>query len=106
MVMQFYSTSHFYPDGKIVWMTEGTRYQSTIAEWAKLINAPAEQENVLHMNTSPCTLDAGGDAPQLTSKETHRKRGTQDNPAGAFENPKSHTPGRDPVRARGGYGLP
>ena len=26
MVMQFYSTSHFYPDGKIVWMTEGTRY--------------------------------------------------------------------------------
>ena len=24
MIMQFYSTAHFYPDGKIVWMTEGT----------------------------------------------------------------------------------
>ena len=43
--MQFYSTAHFYPDGKIVWMTEGTRYQSTISEWAKLINAPKEYEN-------------------------------------------------------------
>ena len=40
MVMQFYSTAHFYPDGRIVWMTEGTRYQSTIDEWSKLINAP------------------------------------------------------------------
>jgi hypothetical protein len=58
-----------------------------------------------HTNTSPCALDAGGDAPQLTSKETRRKRGTQDNPAGAFVHPKPHTPGRDPVRARGGYGL-
>ena len=27
-------------DGRIVWMFEGTRYQSTVAEWAKLINAP------------------------------------------------------------------
>src|SRR5215216_1484242 len=44
MVMQFYSTAHFYPDGKIVWMSEGTRYQSTIDEWAKLINAPKEAE--------------------------------------------------------------
>ena len=42
--MQFYSTAHFYSDGKIVWMTKGTRYQS-IAEWAKLINSPAEEEN-------------------------------------------------------------
>lgn len=40
MVMQFYSTTHFYPDGKIVWMTEGTRYQSSITEWAELIHAP------------------------------------------------------------------
>ena len=45
MVMQFYSTAHFYPDGKVVWMTEGTRYQSSIAEWSKLINAPAEDED-------------------------------------------------------------
>ena len=44
LIMQFYSTAHFYPDGKIVWMTEGTRYQSSVAEWAKLINAPEEAE--------------------------------------------------------------
>ena len=33
---------HFplYPDGIIVWMSEGTRYQSTVEEWASLINAP------------------------------------------------------------------
>ena len=30
LIMQFYSTAHFYPDGKIIWMSEGTRYQSTI----------------------------------------------------------------------------
>ena len=42
--MQFYSTTHFYLDGKIVWMTEGTRYQSSVAEWAKLTNAPEEHE--------------------------------------------------------------
>lgn len=45
LIMQFYSTSHFYPDGKIVWMSEGTRYQSTVYEWAKLINASEEQED-------------------------------------------------------------
>ena len=30
LIMQFYSTTHFYPDGRIVWMSEGTRYQSTV----------------------------------------------------------------------------
>ena len=45
--MQFYSTAHFYPDGKIVWMSEGTRYQSTVEEWAELINAPKENEDDL-----------------------------------------------------------
>ena len=33
LIMQFYSTTHFYPDGRIVWMSEGTRYQSTVEEW-------------------------------------------------------------------------
>src|SRR3954465_9927243 len=47
LIMQFYSTAHFYPDGRIVWMTEGTRYQSIVAEWAQLINAPKEQEDDL-----------------------------------------------------------
>ena len=47
LIMQFYSTAHFYPDGKIVWMSEGTRYQSTVAEWAQLINAPEENEDDL-----------------------------------------------------------
>src|SRR5215216_6509939 len=53
MVMQFYSTAHFYPDGKIVWMTEGTRYQSSIAEWAKLINAPKEAEDDTYVYAKP-----------------------------------------------------
>ena len=47
LIMQFYSTAHFYPDGRIVWMSEGTRYQSTIEEWASLINAPKESEDDL-----------------------------------------------------------
>ena len=59
-----------------------------------------------HTNTSTCTLDAGGDAPQLTSKETRPEVRYASNLAGAFVDPKPHTPERDPVRARGGYGLP
>ena len=47
LIMQFYSTAHFYPDGRITWMSEGTRYQSTVEEWAKLINAPEENEDDL-----------------------------------------------------------
>ena len=47
LIMQFYSTAHFYPDGKIIWMSEGTRYQSTIEDWAQLINAPKENEDDL-----------------------------------------------------------
>ena len=39
LFMQFYSSTHFYPDVRIVWMSEGMRYQSTFEEWAKLINA-------------------------------------------------------------------
>src|SRR5215216_4263494 len=53
MIMQFYSTAHFYPDGKIVWMTKGTRYQSTISEWARLINAPAEGEDDVDVYAKP-----------------------------------------------------
>ena len=45
LIMQFYSTAHFYPDGRIVWMTEGQRHQSTVDEWARLINAPKEEEH-------------------------------------------------------------
>ena len=36
MVVQFYSTTHFYPGGKIVWMTEGTRYQSQLLSGSSL----------------------------------------------------------------------
>jgi hypothetical protein len=53
MIMQFYSTAYFYPDGKIVWMNEGTRYQSTISEWAKLINAPEEEQNDIDVYAKP-----------------------------------------------------
>ena len=45
LIMQFYSTAHFYPDGRIVWMSEGIRYQSTIEEWASLINAPRKKKD-------------------------------------------------------------
>ena len=45
MVRQFYSTAHFYPDGRIIWMTEGIRYQSTISEWASLLGAPKEEDD-------------------------------------------------------------
>lgn len=47
LIMQFYSTTHFYPYGRIVWMSEGTRYQSTVEEWEKLINAPKDNEDDL-----------------------------------------------------------
>ena len=47
LIMQFYSTAHFYPDGRITWMSESTWYQSTVEEWAKLINAPEEQADDL-----------------------------------------------------------
>ena len=48
--MQFYSTAHFYPDGRIVWMSEVTRYQSTVDQWAKLINAPKESgDGLVHV---------------------------------------------------------
>ena len=46
-----------------------------------------------------CTHSVEGDAPQLTPREARRKRDTQDNPAGAFVDPKPRSPGRDPVRA-------
>jgi hypothetical protein len=34
--MQFYATTHFYPDGRIVWMTEGQRFSSIVDEWAAI----------------------------------------------------------------------
>ena len=58
------------------------------------------------MNTSPCTSNTEGDAPQLTSKETRPEARYASNPAGAFQDPKPHTAGRDPVWTRGGYGMP
>ena len=45
MIMQFYATAHFYPDGKITWMTEGQRFSSTVEEWAELLNAPVQRED-------------------------------------------------------------
>ena len=47
LIMQFYSTAYFYPDEKIVWMTEGTRYQSIVDEWTRFINSPAAHEDDL-----------------------------------------------------------
>ena len=53
MIMQFYSTAHFYHDGRIVWMTEGSRYQSTISEWADLVGAPGEEEDDIDVYAKP-----------------------------------------------------
>ena len=58
------------------------------------------------MNMSPYTLDAGGDARQLTLKETRPEARYTSNPADAFVDPKPHTPRRDLVRAYNGYGMP
>ncbi|KAI5000478.1 hypothetical protein ZWY2020_005067, partial [Hordeum vulgare] len=70
-------------------------------------SSPLERQKVCsHTNTSPCTYNAEGDALQLTSKETRPEEPYIGNPAGAFVDPKPHRPGRDPVRVRGGYGLP
>src|SRR4051812_32895457 len=53
-----------------------------------------------------CTLDAGGDTPQLTPKEIRPVARYARQPTDAFEDPKPHAPGRDLVRENGGYGLP
>ena len=47
LIMQFYSTVHFYPDGKIRWMTEGQRLESSVDEWAKLLGLPPRREGFL-----------------------------------------------------------
>ncbi|KAI4999524.1 hypothetical protein ZWY2020_004113 [Hordeum vulgare] len=44
LIMQIYSTAHFYADGSIVWMIDGHRYESTIYEWSTIIGAPKEKE--------------------------------------------------------------
>ena len=62
--------------------------------------------NVLTHEHVTCTLDAGGDAPHLTPKEIRPAARYARQPADAFEHPKPHTPGRDPVWTHGGYGLP
>jgi hypothetical protein len=53
MIMHFYSTAHFYLDGKIVWMTEGVRYQSSITEWAALLDAPKDEEHDIDVYAKP-----------------------------------------------------
>ena len=52
------------------------------------------------------TLDTGGDASQLTSKEVLPAARYARQPEDAFEDPKPRAPGRDPVREHGGNGLP
>jgi hypothetical protein len=69
--------------------------------------SPAESpKSVFAHEHVTCTLDAGGDAPQLTSKEVRPAARYARQPADAFEDPKPRAPGRDPVRDCGGNGLP
>ena len=77
--------------------------------WMMMIDLRSSAESpksALTHEHIPCTLDAGGDAPQLTSKETRPTTRYAGQSTGAFADPKLHTPGRDPVRECGGYGLP
>src|SRR3989337_4594555 len=53
MIMQFYSTAHFYPNGRIVWMTEGVKYQSNVLEWATLLGVPEADENDIDVYAKP-----------------------------------------------------
>ena len=59
-----------------------------------------------HTNTSSCTLGVERDTQDTSPKEANRKRDTQDNPTSAFEDPKPHAAGRDPVWTHGGDTLP
>ena len=47
MIMPFYSTAHFYGDGRIVWMTEGARYEYTVDEWAAILEVLEVQDGDL-----------------------------------------------------------
>ena len=70
-------------------------------------SSPAESpKSVLTHERVTRTLDAGGDAPQLTSKEVLPAARYARQPEDAFEDPKPHMPGRDPVRECSGNGLP
>ncbi|KAI5016137.1 hypothetical protein ZWY2020_005988 [Hordeum vulgare] len=43
LIMQFYATVPFYDDS-LVWMTDGHKYEATIAEWASIIGAPKQED--------------------------------------------------------------
>ena len=53
MIMQFYSTAHFYGDGRIVWMTEGARYESTVEEWAAILGVPEVEDGDIDVYSEP-----------------------------------------------------
>ncbi|KAI4988925.1 hypothetical protein ZWY2020_036242, partial [Hordeum vulgare] len=83
-----------------------TRIQERTGDRSKLRPQWSRQKVYSHTNTSPCTSNADGDAPHLTSKDTRPTARYARQSVGAFEDPKPHTPGRDPVWTHGGYGLP
>ena len=61
-------------------------------------SSPAESpKSVFAHENVTCTLDTGGDALQLTSKETRPTAWYARQSAGAFADPKPRAPGRDPV---------
>ena len=47
LIMQFYAIVHFYPDGKIKWIIDGTRYESSVNEWADLLGLPPSDESFI-----------------------------------------------------------
>lgn len=47
LIMQFYATVHFYPDGSLKWMTDGVRYECIVEEWANLLGLPPDDDDLL-----------------------------------------------------------
>ena len=67
--------------------------------WMMMIDlrSPAESpKSVLTHEHVTCTLDAGGDAPQLTSKETRPTARYARQSTGAFADPKTPHPREGP----------
>src|SRR3990170_7513429 len=77
--------------------------------WMMMIDlqSPAESpKSVLTHEHVTCTLDAGGDAPQLTSKETRPTARYARQSAGAFQTQNPTHPGETPSGSAAAMGCP
>ena len=71
------------------------------------LRSPAESpKSVFAHEHVTCTLDAGGDAPQLTSKESHRKRDSQVDRRELLRTRNPTLPGGTPSGSAAAMGCP